>query len=102
MRSMELVKTESSKSSPSGSEPEAELSSSDGQPASEPEARKPKPKYHSAHPRKPCIIKEKVYKMWRGTRMAWRQCTLCGEQFPKQIDLNLHTVEDHDYRFLCS
>ena len=62
MRSMGLVETESSKSSSSGSEPEAELSSSDGQPTIESEVPKPKPKHHSGHPRKPHIIKEKVYK----------------------------------------
>ena len=102
-RSMGLVVTESSQSSSSSeSEPEPELSSFDGQqPASEPEVPKPKPKHHG-HPRKPRIIKEKVYKICRGTRMTWRRRTLCGKQFPKQRDLNCHTVEDHKYRFLCS
>ena len=60
-RSVGLVSTESSQSSSSESEPEPELSSSDGkQPASEPEVPKPKPK-HRGCPRKPRIIKEKIY-----------------------------------------
>ena len=99
---MGLIATKSSQSSSSESEPEPELSSSDGQqPTSEPEVPKPKPK-HRGSPRKPHIIKEKVYKIHRGTHMTWRWCTLCGKQFPKQRDLNCHTVEDHEYRFLCS
>ena len=43
-RSMGLIETESSKSSSSESEPEPELSSSHGQPASEPEVPKPQAK----------------------------------------------------------
>ena len=32
--------------------------------------------------------------------MTWRQCTLCRKEFA-MIELNRHTVEDRDYRFLC-
>ena len=104
-RSMGLVETESSKSSSSGLEPDGESSSSDvldTEPASEPEVPKPKPKHHCGHPRKPHIIKEKVYKIWRGQYMTWRWCTLCRKQFVRWLELNRHTVEDHDYKFLCS
>ena len=34
--------------------------------------------------------------------MTCRQCTLCRKQFARQLELNRHTVEDHDYKFLCS
>ena len=34
--------------------------------------------------------------------MTWRQCTLCRKQIARQLELNRHTVEDHDYKFLCS
>ena len=66
MRSMGLVGTELSKSSSSGLEPDCEPSSPDvldTEPASEPEVSKPKPKCCRDCPRKPCIIKEKVYKI---------------------------------------
>ena len=92
-QSMGILSTEPSESSSSsGSESESsehEPSSSellsDTEPASEPEVQKHKPKTHPGHPRKPHIIKEKVYKIWRGWHMTWRWCTQCRKQFARQL-----------------
>ena len=77
----------------------------DTEPASESELPKPKPTKPTTHhgcPTKPHIIKEKVYKIRRGRCMTWRRCTLCRKQFARQLELNHHSVDDHNYQFLCS
>ena len=107
---MGLLSTESLSSGSDSESSEVESSLSelllDTVPASEepelPEVPESKPKPWCGNPRKPCIAKDKVYKIQRGTCMTWRQCTLCRKQFAKQIELNHHTEEDHDYKFLCS
>ena len=104
---MGILSTESSESSSSESESESsegESSSSELLSYTEPESEEPalpkvpNPKSQTCCgcPRKPHIIKEKVYKIQRGTGMTLRQCTLCRKQFAKQIQLNHHIVEDHD------
>ena len=55
--------------------------------------RKPKPKQ--------IVIKEKVYKIRRGSRHTSKSCTLCGKKLSSQKDLSDHTTDVHSYRFLC-
>ena len=72
---MGILSTDSSSSGPELSEGESSSSSPDTETASEPELPKPKPTKPTnqcGHPRKPHIIKEKVYKIWRGWCMTWR------------------------------
>ena len=66
----------------------------------------PTPEKSNPHwPRKPkakqIVIKEKVYKIHQGSRHTSKLCTLCGETFCSQKDLNDHTTDAHLYRFLC-
>ena len=47
------------------------------------------------------IIKEKVYKIRRGSWHCCKQCTLCHKYFDSHKELNCHTSDVHSFRFLC-
>ena len=84
--------------------------SSDTEPASDRDSvhseAQPTPEKSNPHqPRKPkakqIVIKEQVYKICWGSKHASKSCTLCGEKFCSQKDLNGHTTDVHLCRFLC-
>ena len=50
---------------------------------------------------KQIIVKEKVYKIRRGSQHCCKQCTLCHKYFESQKELNDHTSDVHSFCFLC-
>ena len=50
---------------------------------------------------KKIVVKEKVYKIRRGSWHCCKQCTLCHKYFESQRELNDHTSDVHSFHFLC-
>ena len=61
----------------------------------------PRPKHHCCRRRKPIVMKEKTYRICRGSRHTQKWCSLCKEKFPSQKELNVHVLNVHSFQFLC-
>ena len=61
----------------------------------------PKPKHHHHRKREPIVVKQKTYRIRRGSRHTQKWCSLCKEKFPSQKELNVHVLSVHSFQFLC-
>ena len=50
---------------------------------------------------KQIMVREKVYKIRRGSQHCRKQCTLCHKYFESQKELNGLTSDVHSFHFLC-